>query len=155
MQEKHYRYGSFIAVFLILSFISLSSCSQRKISSLPPPELKKHDRLVLNLSFDADQATLKETDYEKLNGAIDFIKRFKGSSVVIEGHTDNVGSKDYNHDLSHKRAEAVKRYLAVHGGIPEAKMKTIGYGESRPVAPNDTQLGKEQNRRVELLVVPD
>ena len=95
------------------------------MSSLPPPEMKKHDRLVLNLSFDADQVTLKEADYEKLNGAIDFIKRFKGSSVVIEGHTDNVGSKDYNHNLSHKRAEAVKRYLAVHGGIPEPKMKTI------------------------------
>ncbi len=155
LYKKHSAYSSMVALFLVAALVFLGSCVQRKVTSLPTPELKKHDRLVLNLSFDADKATLKDTDYEKLNAAIDFIKKFKGSNITVEGHTDNAGSREYNHDLSHKRAEAVKRYLSVHGGIPEAKIKTIGYGESRPVAPNDTELGREKNRRVELLITPD
>jgi outer membrane protein OmpA-like peptidoglycan-associated protein len=71
--------------------------------------------------------------------------------LIIEGHTDNVGGPDFNLDLSRKRAEAVKRWLADKEGISEVRLATVGYGLTRPVADNGTEDGRGQNRRVELL----
>jgi outer membrane protein OmpA-like peptidoglycan-associated protein len=71
--------------------------------------------------------------------------------LIIEGHTDNVGGPDFNLDLSRKRAEAVKRWLADKEGISEVRLATVGYGLTRPVADNASEDGRAQNRRVELL----
>ncbi len=75
----------------------------------------------------------------------------KNCKIAIEGHTDSVGSEAYNMDLSLRRAESVKKYLVQHYGIPEDRLITRGYGETRPVASNDTVWGRAQNRRVELV----
>jgi hypothetical protein len=87
-------------------------------------------------------------------GAQSVIIAFKDDpklELIIEGHTDNVGGRDFNLDLSRKRAEAVKRWLADKEGISEVRLATVGYGLTRPVADNGTEDGRGQNRRVELL----
>ncbi|MFQ5709528.1 MAG: discoidin domain-containing protein [bacterium] len=71
--------------------------------------------------------------------------------LAIEGHTDNVGSADFNLELSRKRAKAVKQWLVDTGGINEARLTTVGYGMTRPIADNNTEAGRAQNRRVELV----
>jgi outer membrane protein OmpA-like peptidoglycan-associated protein len=73
--------------------------------------------------------------------------------VIAEGHTDTVGSAEYNQKLSERRADAVRRYL-INGGIMPERIRTEGFGESKPVASNDTDEGRAQNRRVELRVLP-
>jgi OOP family OmpA-OmpF porin len=74
-------------------------------------------------------------------------------AVIAEGHTDSIGSDAYNQKLSEQRAESVRRYL-VNGGIEAGRISTEGFGESRPVASNQTADGRAQNRRVELRVLP-
>ncbi len=71
--------------------------------------------------------------------------------LLIEGHTDNVGADAVNLTLSERRAAAVKTYLVTEAGIAPERLETKGYGEDRPVAPNDTPEGRQQNRRVELV----
>ena len=76
-----------------------------------------------------------------------------GGYIEIEGHTDNVGDKDYNYKLGLERAEAVKRYLYENQQIPLHKMNVISYGEEKPIAPNKTKDGRAQNRRVVIKVL--
>src|SRR5262249_19801169 len=71
-----------------------------------------------------------------------------GGFIEIEGHTDNVGDKNFNYKLGLERAEAVKRYLYENEQIPLHKMNVISYGEEKPIAPNKTKAGRAQNRRV-------
>lgn len=73
--------------------------------------------------------------------------------LEIEGHTDSIGSTEYNQSLGMKRAEAVRRYLNEKGGLPLHLMSVISYGETRPVASNDTRDGRSQNRRVVVRVL--
>jgi len=72
--------------------------------------------------------------------------------IRIEGHTDNIGSMEYNIDLSQKRAQAVKDYL-VGKGIDESRVSTVGFGYERPIAPNDTEEGRSLNRRAEIVPI--
>jgi outer membrane protein OmpA-like peptidoglycan-associated protein len=71
--------------------------------------------------------------------------------VQVEGHTDSVGSEDYNQQLSERRADSVRTYL-VRQGIAPGAVGTAGYGESQPVVSNNTPAGRQQNRRVELVI---
>ena len=77
----------------------------------------------------------------------------KNIYIEIEGHTDNVGGKDYNEKLGLERAGAVKRYLYEAHQIPLHKINVISYGEDKPVAPNNTKAGRAQNRRVVIKVL--
>ncbi|MDH4155206.1 MAG: OmpA family protein, partial [Nitrospira sp.] len=71
----------------------------------------------------------------------------------IEGHTDSDGSNEYNQSLSESRAQSVRQIL-LDGGIPSERIEIKGYGESKPIADNDTSAGKAQNRRVEIVLLP-
>ena len=73
------------------------------------------------------------------------------ATLRIEGHTDSVGPDPYNQWLSQKRAESVKGYLVQHFALPPERMLAEGYGESQPIAPNDTPKGRAQNRRVQVV----
>ncbi|MFT4047114.1 MAG: OmpA family protein [Solimonas sp.] len=75
-----------------------------------------------------------------------------GVKVTIQGQTSSLGSDAYNHALSEHRARVVKAFLADHG-VDAARMKPLGYGESQPIDTNDTEQGRENNRRVELKVI--
>jgi outer membrane protein OmpA-like peptidoglycan-associated protein len=90
---------------------------------------------------------------EDMQSEIDeIVKQWKtnpnGGFIEIEGHTDNVGDKNYNYKLGLERAEAVKRYLYENEQIPLHKINVISYGEEKPIAPNKTKAGRAQNRRV-------
>src|SRR3954470_4369808 len=76
-----------------------------------------------------------------------------GGFIEIEGHTDNVGTKETNYKVGMERAEAVKRYLYENQQIPLHKMNVISYGEEKPIAPNKTKAGRAQNRRVVIKVL--
>jgi outer membrane protein OmpA-like peptidoglycan-associated protein len=110
--------------------------------------------LIINLSdvlFDTAKATLKPGAREKLARVSGIIGSHPGLKLEVEGHTDSVGSDSYNQDLSVRRAESVRSYL-VEQRIASADITTEGFGESRPVATNATAAGRQQNRRVELVV---
>jgi len=77
----------------------------------------------------------------------------KGVYIEIQGHTDNIGSEQYNLKLGYKRAEQVMRYLNMQHGFPLHRMNVISYGEYKPIADNSTKDGRAQNRRVTLVVM--
>jgi OOP family OmpA-OmpF porin len=78
------------------------------------------------------------------------IKQSKFALLTIEGHTDNIGTAQYNQDLSERRAEAVRKSLVTDYGVPESRLTSKGYGLTRPVETNATPEGRAHNRRVEL-----
>jgi len=121
----------------------------------PAPAPKVIDRMTLIVHFDTDKSIIKEEDKAELQRAINFIKKYPGANVSIEGHTDSIASEQYNQKLSERRAEAVKNYLVKAGACEEAKITSVGYGESRPVADNKTAEGRAKNRRVEVLILSD
>lgn len=117
----------------------------------PPPPSSK--RIVLRgVNFDFDKSDIRPDSRPVLDQAADVLRQSPNVHISVEGHTDSVGSEMYNEKLSVRRAEAVFRYLVNHGVAPE-RMEVAGYGQTRPVADNDTETGRAQNRRVELHVV--
>jgi outer membrane protein OmpA-like peptidoglycan-associated protein len=121
----------------------------------PPPAPKVIDRMTLEVNFDFDKSNIREEDKAKLQEAVDFVKKYPGAKVRLEGHTDSIGTEQYNQALSERRAESVKNYLVKEGAAEESKTTAIGYGESRPVAPNKTEEGRAKNRRVEILILSE
>jgi outer membrane protein OmpA-like peptidoglycan-associated protein len=110
--------------------------------------------LVLTLGdvlFETGKADLKAGDVADLDQLATFLGKYSDRSVVIEGHTDSVGSEDYNSSLSERRAESVRGYL-LKRGVDAPRITTQGMGESAPVATNDSAGGRQQNRRVEIIV---
>jgi outer membrane protein OmpA-like peptidoglycan-associated protein len=110
--------------------------------------------LIVNVSdvlFDFDSANLKPGAREKLARVAGILLTQPGLDVQVEGHTDSIGSDSYNQRLSESRAASVRDYL-VRQGIQPGAVGTAGFGESQPVVSNDTAAGRQQNRRVELVV---
>jgi len=116
---------------------------------------KQTDRgMVLTLGdvlFDTGKATLKPGAQSTLDRLAAFLKQSPDNSVVIEGHTDSVGSDDYNQELSQRRADAVRTALLSRNVEPN-RINAVGKGKSEPVAGNDTAAGRQQNRRVEIII---
>jgi len=110
--------------------------------------------LVVNMSdvlFDTGKHTLRPLAREKLAKISGIVLAYPALTLGIEGNTDSVGSDAYNQGLSERRAEAVRSYLAQQG-VPESSMTAQGLGETQPIASNSTGEGRQQNRRVELIV---
>lgn len=110
--------------------------------------------LIVNMSdvlFDTAQATLRAGAREKLAKVAGIVLAHPDLRLDVEGHTDSVGDDAYNQRLSERRAEAVSQFLAAQG-VPAANITSKGFGETSPVASNDTAAGRQQNRRVELVV---
>lgn len=121
----------------------------------PPPVSKVIDRLTVRVNFDTDKAILRKADTGELRKALDFVKKYPGYNISVEGHTDNVGKDRFNQALSERRAAAVKKYLVENGAANAGKIRTTGYGKTRPVADNKTAEGKSRNRRVEILILSE
>ena len=111
-------------------------------------ELAQDYRLE-GVNFEFDSATLTPASIAKLNEAVQIMRRNADDKIEIAGHTDSMGSEEYNKNLSQRRAQAVADYL-VANGANAANLKVKGYGESNPVADNSTESGRAVNRRVEL-----
>jgi len=110
--------------------------------------------LVLTLGdvlFATGKSDVKVGATSNLNKLVTFLNKYPDRTVQIEGYTDNVGSEDSNQGLSQRRAESVKAYL-VQQGIAGSRLTAVGMGESQPVASNDTQSGRQQNRRVVAVI---
>jgi outer membrane protein OmpA-like peptidoglycan-associated protein len=101
--------------------------------------------------FDTARHTLRPGAREKLAKVAGVLLTYPDLKMSVEGHTDSVGSDDYNQALSERRAESVRDYL-VQQGIPRDTIVSHGYGEAQPVVSNSTASGRQQNRRVELVV---
>jgi outer membrane protein OmpA-like peptidoglycan-associated protein len=118
-----------------------------------PPVSKVVDRLTVRVNFDTDKAIIRKADIPELQKAVDFVKKYPGYNISVEGHTDNVGKDAYNQALSERRAAAVKAYLVERGAAHSDRIKPVGFGKTRPIADNKTAEGKFKNRRVEILVL--
>jgi outer membrane protein OmpA-like peptidoglycan-associated protein len=113
--------------------------------------------LIMNMSdvlFDFGKATLRPEAREKLAKVSGILLAYPSLKVRVEGNTDNVGSDEFNQILSEKRAGAVRDYLVAQNVNPD-NLTAIGYGKSRPIAGNDTAAGRQQNRRVEMVLSGD
>lgn len=120
-------------------------------------ERLKDDTLKLSLdsevSFGFDSAAIKPAFEPTLNKLSDILYKYNRTVVHVVGHTDSVGSEQYNLDLSRRRAQSVADYLTAHG-VPGDRLRTEGRGESEPRATNDTEAGRQLNRRVEIYLKP-
>jgi outer membrane protein OmpA-like peptidoglycan-associated protein len=110
--------------------------------------------LVLTLGdvlFDVDEATLKPGGQRAVTELKNFLSEYKERNVLIEGHTDNTGSDSYNQKLSQQRANAVRQAL-IGQGVAGTRIRSAGLGEQYPKASNNTNAGRQQNRRVEVII---
>ncbi len=121
-----------------------------KVAEAPPPPPPVKKKIVLRaVHFDTDKSDIRQDAVPILDEAAQILKDEGTVAVIVAGHTDSRASDEYNQKLSERRADAVKKYLVDHG-IAASRIKSIGYGETKPVATNDTADGRQQNRRVEL-----
>lgn len=119
----------------------------------------KREQDVLAVSFKSDvlfstnSAVLNPGGYSEIDRVATVLMRYPETRISVEGHTDSQGSDAYNQRLSEERALAVKNAL-VNRGIDPARIQAMGYGETRPIATNDTEAGRQLNRRVDIVIVP-
>ncbi|MFA6284087.1 MAG: OmpA family protein [Desulfurivibrionaceae bacterium] len=106
-----------------------------------------------DVSFDTNSSVVRPGLYGELDRIASVLVQYPQTLIRIEGHTDSVGSEAYNMDLSRRRAEAV-RNLLVQRGVADSRLEVVAFGESLPVATNDTEAGRQKNRRVELKIAP-
>jgi outer membrane protein OmpA-like peptidoglycan-associated protein len=110
---------------------------------------KAATRFVLDgVNFDTGKATLRPESLPRLDGIVEYLAHRTSVRIEISGHTDNVGNKKANKTLSEKRAKACRDYL-ISQGIDAGRIEAVGFGDARPIAPNDTEDGRQQNRRIE------
>lgn len=103
--------------------------------------------------FDHNSTAIKAGAYNELARVAGVLNQYPQTTIVVAGHTDSVGSETYNQRLSERRADAARNVLVAQGVSP-ARISTIGYGETRPIASNSTPEGRQLNRRVEITIAP-
>jgi outer membrane protein OmpA-like peptidoglycan-associated protein len=108
--------------------------------------------VLKNIFFEFDKYELQEKSKTELNRIMTFLNANPAVRIEISGHTDNLGSAAYNQQLSENRARAVKDYLITNGVLP-ARLVATGYAASKPVASNDSEEGRQLNRRIEFKVL--
>ncbi|MGH8446289.1 MAG: OmpA family protein, partial [Solimonas sp.] len=108
--------------------------------------------ILKGVKFEFDSDRLTKEAQRILDQVATTLGAYPNVNVEVEGHTDSIGSDSYNLGLSERRAIAVKKYLADHA-VSAKRMTPVGYGETRPIDSNETETGRENNRRVELHVV--
>ncbi len=109
-------------------------------------------QLQSSLLFETGKFELLAQSRNVLLNVLELLKQYPQNKIVVEGHTDSVGSDEYNMKLSQNRADAVKKFL-VENGIEETRIETKAYGKTKPVASNKTSSGRALNRRVEILII--
>lgn len=119
---------------------------------------RQGDNINLNMpggiTFDTAKANIKPNFNPVLDDIANVMVKYPETKIEVQGHTDNVGSNEDNLRLSHLRAQSVSSAL-VSRGVTSNRINTVGFGESMPVASNDTTAGREANRRVEIKIIPN
>jgi outer membrane protein OmpA-like peptidoglycan-associated protein len=103
------------------------------------------------LMFDVDKATLRPASQQNLSNLAQILNKYADTNVLLEGHTDATGTEEHNLELSRRRAQSVANYLASQQ-VNATRFTIMGYGEDQPIASNDTDDGRQQNRRVEVAI---
>ena len=128
-----------------------------KPKPLPPPPPKPEPIpekicMTLNVEFDFDKYDVKPKYHDVIGKVAEFMKQYPKTTTVIEGHTDNRGSYQYNIKLSERRANSVRNYLIEKFNVEPARLSTKGYGYTKPIATNKTAEGRQKNRRIEAMI---
>ena len=149
--------GAAIGAGLGAGIGSYMDAQEEKLARIPGTTVERvgSDKLLVRFSsdvlFEIDSAALVPDSRATLDQVAGVLKDFPKTAVVVEGFTDATGSNEHNQELSLRRAAAVSSYF-VDGGVAAGRMTAIGYGEDHPVAGNDTDAGRQQNRRVAILI---
>jgi outer membrane protein OmpA-like peptidoglycan-associated protein len=133
--------------------IPMTASYQEVVKDIELKNIKVGSKIVLrNIFFDFDKATLRPESKVELDRLIQLLKDIPTMKIEISGHTDSKGSDDYNLKLSQSRAQSVVDYL-INAGINSARLKAAGYGETKPIDTNDTDEGRQNNRRTEFEIL--
>jgi outer membrane protein OmpA-like peptidoglycan-associated protein len=132
---------------------------QQEIDQIPDADVQQQGEALLvafpgDVLFDTGSSSLAPGAYGRLDQLADSLNRYPDTDLVVKGHTDGNGEESYNQTLSEQRADAVRRYL-IGKGVSPARITSIGFGESMPLATNSTAEGRQQNRRVEIELRPN
>lgn len=141
----------------LLKSLNFDYSSQQKFDPLTldiylEPAKSGRSAVLNNLFFDSNQATLKPRSRTELDRLVEFLRQDPSLRVEVAGHTDNVGTPAANLSLSQRRAQAVLSYLSAHG-VPASRLRAHGYGETKPLLANDSEVHRAQNRRIELRIL--
>jgi outer membrane protein OmpA-like peptidoglycan-associated protein len=130
---------------------------RQQLSSTGVSVTRQGNNIVLNMpsniTFGVDSSSINGNFFNVLNSVDLVVKEYDKTLIEIMGHTDSSGSRDYNQSLSERRATSVSQYFASRGVKP-LRLATYGHGEDYPIASNDSDQGRSQNRRVEIVLVP-
>ena len=130
---------------------------RQKLSGTGVSVTRQGNNIVLNMpsniTFGVDSANISGDFYQALNSVNLVLKEYDKTLVEVMGHTDSTGSREHNQALSERRARSVSQYFASRD-IKQLRLATYGHGEDYPVASNNTEQGRSQNRRVEIVLVP-
>ncbi len=130
---------------------------EEKLAQIPGTRVERVDEKTLLVHFESDilfpvnSAVLNPDSRQTLDQAADVFMEFNKTGIIAQGHTDASGSEEYNQSLSERRADAVMGHL-IRMGVESSRITAVGYGESYPIAGNDTEYGRQQNRRVDLML---
>jgi outer membrane protein OmpA-like peptidoglycan-associated protein len=131
---------------------------EKMFSSDEARVFRQGDTIILRLvglSFDSGASQIRPQNFDLLAKVEKAIDVFPRSELIIEGHTDSHGGDDFNQNLSQERAESVRQYMINAMRIPTYRLIATGYGETRPVASNETQAGRARNRRIDIVIKPN
>lgn len=130
---------------------------RRRMAGTGVDVVRQGDNITLNMpgniTFAFDSSNLSPQFYPVLDNVASTLTQYNQTMIEVAGHTDNVGTDQYNQALSERRANAVAAYLTGKG-VMQQRMMVVGAGETHPIASNDTEAGRAQNRRVEITIVP-
>jgi outer membrane protein OmpA-like peptidoglycan-associated protein len=131
----------------------------KELDAIPGADVTRtDDSLLVNFQgqflFDSGKTDLNPGAYDRLDQLARTLNNYPKSQVKITGHTDSQGADDFNLRLSEQRADRVREYL-IHQGVSASRISSFGMGEARPLASNNTEAGRQQNRRVEIEIRPD
>ncbi len=128
----------------------------KKDAPAPVPVAEKKvfdERVRLNIEFDFDKSDIRPRYHDELRTVGDYMNKYPDVNMAIEGHTDSIGTDEYNQALSQRRVDSVKNYIVEKFNIDGKRIKATGYGESKPIADNSTDEGRQTNRRVEAVSI--
>jgi OOP family OmpA-OmpF porin len=155
------KIGMLVFVMMLVAFVTAVQAETRA-GGLPElvvdksindcPTCSTIVTIVLNVEFDSDKAVVKDKYKNEIKKVSDFMKKYPNTTAVIEGHTDNTNTAEYNQKLSEARANSVRQYLINNFGINASRLTAVGYGLTKPIASNSTEEGKQKNRRVQAVI---
>ncbi|WAC07257.1 MAG: OmpA family protein [Thermodesulfobacteriota bacterium] len=137
-------------------YLDKQAADLRKIQEIQNVK-QERDRLIATMSnsllFDVNSAIIKPGAVDGLTQVADVLNRYPETTIIVKGYTDSTGTEAYNQELSERRAKSVANFM-IGKGVDPGRVSAIGFGEQFPIAGNDTEAGRQQNRRVELEIIP-